>query len=214
MISPGTGNVPGLFLFLCAWLHGYMKKISYKDIIPVLQRGGIGIVPTDTLYGVVGSALSKKAVEHIYRVRKRDLKKPMIILIHSIRDLALFSIVLTSAEKKNLGTVWPGSVSVLLPCARKRFIYLHRGTNMLAFRVPADTLLRALLKKTGPLVAPSANTEGAPPAKTIRGAQKYFGDAVDFYIDGGTRAGKPSTLVELAHGAFTIKRQGVVRIKS
>lgn len=191
-----------------------MEKLSQKEIVSTLQHGGIGVLPTDTLYGVVGSALSKKAVARIYKVRKRDPKKPLIILIHSLRDPVVFGVSMTSKEKKLLKTVWPGKVSVLLPCAHKRLTYLHRGTHMLAFRVPADGALRALLKKTGPLVAPSANIEGAKPARTIGDALRYFGKNVDFYIDGGRRAGKPSTLVALAQGAFTIKRQGAVRIKS
>lgn len=190
-----------------------MKNISTKEIVFMMKNGGIGVLPTDTLYGLVGSALSKKAVVRIYRVRKRDLKKPLIILIHSFRDLAVFGIVLSGKEKKVLGAVWPGAVSVLLPCARKRFSYLHRGTNMLAFRIPADAQLRRLLQKTGPLVAPSANIEGMPPANSVTAARRYFGDRVDFYSDGGRRAGKPSTLVAFECGILTVKRPGAVKIK-
>lgn len=211
--GPTRKKRAGLFLFLACAYNEYMEKLSQKEIVSALQHGGIGVLPTDTLYGVVGSALSKKAVARIYKVRNRDPKKPFIILMHSFRDLALFGVVLTSKEKKLLNTVWPGKVSVLLPCARKRFIYLHRGTNMLAFRIPADVKLRELLKKTGPLVAPSANTEGALPARTIGDALRYFGERVDFYSDGGRRAGKPSTLVAFEDGIFAIKRSGVVRIK-
>lgn len=190
-----------------------MKNISQKDIVFIVKRGGIGVLPTDTLYGIVGSALSKKAVERIYQVRKRDPKKPLIILINSLSDLGLFNILLSAREKKVLRMVWPGAVSVMLPCPRKRFIYLHRGTDIIAFRVPADAKLRVLLKKTGPLAAPSANIEGAPPARTVAMAKKYFDDAVDFYVDGGRREGKPSTLVSLEDGMFVVKRKGAVKIK-
>lgn len=190
-----------------------MEKLSQKEIMSVLQHGGIGVLPTDTLYGIVGSALSKKTVARMYKVRKRNLKKPLIILIHSLRDLAVFGVVITPKEKKLLNTLWPGKVSVLLSCAHKRFTYLHRGTHMLAFRVPADTALRALLKKTGPLVAPSANIEGSDPARTIGDALRYFGKNVDFYSDGGKRGGKPSTLVVLEHGVLSVKRLGAVKIK-
>ena len=206
--------VPTLFLLYTYAYNEYMEEISQKEIVSTLKRAGIGVLPTDTLYGVVGSALSKKAVARIYKVRKRDLKKPLIILIHSISDLALFDIVLTSKEKKTLAGIWPGKVSVLLSCAHKRFTYLHRGTNMLAFRVPADVVLRTLLKKTGPLVAPSANREGMLPAQTIGDALRYFGEHVDFYSDGGKRGGKPSTLIAFENGVPVIKRIGAVRIKT
>lgn len=51
--------------------------------------------------------------------------------------------------------------------------------------MPADEGLRELLRQTGPLIAPSANPEGAPPARTISEAEAYFGDGVDIYVDGG-----------------------------
>jgi len=178
----------------------------------VLRRGGVGILPTDTLYGIVGSALNKKTVEKIYRLRKRNPKKPMIILIGSIRDLARFGVVLSGADKKILRSLWPGSVSVILPARARIFSYLHRGTKTLAFRLPKDRWLRLLLLKTGPLVAPSANWEGKPPAKTIAAAKKYFKDRVDFYIDSGRRDVKPSTIISLASGTVTVLRRGAVKI--
>lgn len=185
----------------------------HKDAITILKRGGIGVLPTDTLYGVVGSALSKKAVARIYTVRNRNQKKPCIILIHSIRDLALFGISLDKETKKILAPLWPGKVSVIMPCPYKKFAYLHRGIKTLAFRMPADIRTRRLLQKTGPLVAPSANTEGMPPATTIAAAKRYFSESVDFYISAGKRVSAPSTLVVIEDGRIVIKRQGSTKVK-
>ena len=58
----------------------------------MISNGGIGVLATDTIYGLVGSALSKKAVAKIYKLRQRNTKKPMIILIGAIKDLFLFGI--------------------------------------------------------------------------------------------------------------------------
>lgn len=188
-----------------------------KQIL-TLQRGGVVILPTDTLYGIVGSALSRKTVERIYKLRRRNPKKPLIILIGSTADLKKFGIQPSSRIKKILKQWWPGKVSVILPIANRggflrKFSYLHRGTGTLAFRLPDDSGLRSLLKKTGPLVAPSANLEGEPSAKTIRAAQKYFGDGVDGYVDVGRLNAKPSTLVQLdADGSCSVLRRGAVKI--
>ncbi|MDE2001094.1 MAG: threonylcarbamoyl-AMP synthase [Patescibacteria group bacterium] len=178
----------------------------------ILKSGGIGVLATDTIYGVVGTALNRKTVERVYRVRRRNPKKPLIILIGSVDDLKLFHIPLTAARKKILRRLWPGKVSVILPCARKKFAYLHRGTKTLAFRLPAKKDLRALLAATGPLVAPSANWEGHPPALTIAKARKYFGGKVDFYANAGTTRSLPSTLVALRNGRLAVLRQGAVKI--
>ncbi len=56
------------------------KKFTV-EIEKILKSGGIGVIPTDTIYGLVGSALNKKAVRRIYQLRQRNPKKPLIILI-------------------------------------------------------------------------------------------------------------------------------------
>ncbi len=73
---------------------------------------------------------------------------------------------------------------------------MTRGTGSIAFRYPKDERLQEILKDTGPLVAPSANPEGMPPATTIEEAKKYFSESVDFYVDGGTRDAKPSSVIQ------------------
>ncbi|HAR99898.1 MAG: Sua5/YciO/YrdC/YwlC family protein [Candidatus Moranbacteria bacterium GW2011_GWC2_37_73] len=194
-----------------------MKKDSWtqiqKSVIPILKLGGVGIIPTDTLYGLVGSALNKKTVERVYQLRKRDLKKPMIILISSLNDLKKFGIILSASQKKILGEIWPAKVSVVFECKLKKWEYLHRGQKTLAFRFPSDEELVSLLKKVGPLVAPSANLAGKKPAETYVEAKKYFGEDVDFYVDFGKLKSKPSTLVEFGKdGKLKILREGAVKI--
>ncbi len=218
-----------------------MKQYS-KEISGILKSGGIGILPTDTIYGIVGSALNKETVRRIYRLRKRNLRKPMIILIDSISDLKMFGVKPSPTQMRLLRKFWPhlregfrlhqgfggqarlhqgfggqvggqaGKVSVILPLRDKRqrtsdrWKYLHRGTNTLAFRLPSKKSLRNLLKKTGPLVAPSANPEGKPPAKTIKEAKRYFKNKIDFYLDGGRIAGKPSKLIQIEKDKIIVLR--------
>ncbi len=182
-----------------------------KELIASLQKGNLAVIPTDTLYGLIGLALSKRAVSSIYTLKGRNEKKPLIILISNISELELFDVSVDAAAKKVLKEVWPGKVTVILPVKGKKFEYLHRGTNSLAFRLPDVAKLRALIKKTGPLVAPSANPEGLPPAESIEEARKYLGEKV-MYVDGGKIKGKASTIVRLTENGFEILRQGSVKI--
>ena len=87
--------------------------------------------------------------------------------------------------------------------------YLHRGTNSLAFRLITNKNidLFKIIKKVGSLVAPSANPQGQVPAKTIKEAEEYFGKKVDFYINGGRRARKPSRIVSIIEGEIKIIRK-------
>lgn len=181
--------------------------MNLQWVVQLLKQGKIGVIPTDTIYGIVGSALNPKTVDRIYKLRKRSSDKPFIILLSSLNDLNHFEILLTAKQVKFLNNVWPNPVSCVLPCSSKKFKYLHRGTNSLAFRMPKDEWLLSLLKKAGPLVAPSANYEGEKPSQTIDEAKKYFADKVAFYVDGGKVTAKPSRVVRLTDdGSFKVLR--------
>ncbi len=184
-----------------------------EKLISLLKSGGIAVVPTDTIHGIVGSALKPEVVEKIYQLRRRALDKPFIILIFSIKDLEKFGVKLTNKQKEFLEKNWPNPLSVILPVTSEKFKYLHRGTNSLAFRMPKNKRLLELSKNVGPLVVPSANFEGEKPSENIMEAKKYFGDKVDFYVDGGKLSSIPSTIVELnKDGIFKVLRQGAFRI--
>ena len=186
------------------------------NLISILKTGKIAVMPTDTIYGIVARAEDKNVVERVYKIRQRAPAKPCIILIGDLAELEKFSIKLSREEKNRLKKYWsasssldgPGPVSIILDCLDDKFSYLHRGTKGLAFRIPASPELRNLLIHTGPLIAPSANVEGAEPAHNITEAKKYFGDLIDRYIDGGEITGKPSKLIQLNRdGSVTVLRE-------
>jgi L-threonylcarbamoyladenylate synthase len=177
-----------------------------------IKKDMIGVIPTDTIYGVAASAFSKKAVLRAYEVLKRNPKKPFIVLIGSIEDLSLFDISLNIATQNILKKLWPGKISVVLPVKSRKFQFLHRETKTLAFRLPKKMSLIKIIKKTGPLISTSANPEGLKPAETIAQAKKYFVDCVDFYVDGGKIKSLPSTLVEIKDSKVNVLRKGEGKI--
>lgn len=184
-----------------------------EDTIYLLKNDGVGVILTDTIYGLVGSAMSKKVIEKIFRLKQRDEKKSLIILISSIDDLKKFGAKITDKAKKFMQEYWPGKVSIILPFLDKKFKYLDRvGDNTLAFRMPNKDDLLAILKEVGPLVAPSANPEGLQPAKNISEAKKYFGEEADFYYDEGESISEPSTLVKIDGNKIDVLREGAVKI--
>lgn len=191
----------------------WQKPADLVSAAKILRSGGVGILPTDTLYGQVGSALSPRTVQNIYRLRRRSLNKPFIILISSPNEIKKFFVRPDDASKRYLNKFWPGKVSIVLPCKDPKWKFLHRGTKTLAFRVPKDSRLLKVLRLSGPLVAPSANFQGQMPPYTIGQARQNFGDKMDFYLNGGKRKTKPSTLIKIEEGKPVVLRQGAVKIK-
>lgn len=175
-----------------------------------LLNGGIGVMPTDTVYGVVARANDQAAIERLYAVRHRSANKACIVLVaglHQITDTSAWTKMHYAIAEK----YWPGALSLLAPITDTTPFYLHRGTGGLVYRVPDLPDLRELLEATGPLIAPSANPEGQPIATTIAQAKKYFGDLVDFYVDDGTISDAPaSTIAKVYNGVPKIIRQGAV----
>lgn len=181
-----------------------------EELIDLLKKGRVAVMPTDTIYGLVGSALNPDTVSRVYKIKNRNKEKPCIILIGSTGELKRFGINLSEKQNKVLEQYWLSSrpTSIILPCPSGDFSYLDCGSGSMAFRLPALENLRSFLLQTGPLVAPSANPENMPPAGNIEEAKKYFGDSVDFYMDGPVLKNKPSRLVRLDEdGSVSIIRE-------
>lgn len=189
-----------------------------SEIISTLKKDGIVVMPTDTLYGILGSAFSKKAVKRIFEIKGRNSKKPLIVLIDSIGRLQDFDITLSSDSRNplldTLKKIWPDKITAILPCLSEKFKYIHRGSGSIAFRMPKDKKLLTLLSKTGPLVAPSANPEGMTPAKNIIEVKKYFGDKIDLYVGGRINSSEPSTIIKYEKGEWELVREGAVKASS
>lgn len=196
--------------------HKYLVlDLTDQQILKIgqdIKRGLIGVIPTDTIYGVVASAFDQKAVEKLYRLRKRSSGKPSIVLISDINQITQFGINLTPKQSSYLKDIWPNPVSVILECLNPNLSYLHRGTNSLAFRLSSHRLLKQILDISGPIIAPSANFEGETPAETILEAENYFHNQIDFYLDNDKLTSLPSTVVRLTDSGFEIIRQGKFEI--
>jgi L-threonylcarbamoyladenylate synthase len=177
-----------------------------NDLAGVLTSGGTAVLATDTIYGLVARAADKQAVERLYRIKGRTPTKPFIILISDIAQVEQFGADLNKFTKEVCDTYWPGPVSIIMPTNDDNFAYLHRGSNSLAFRLPAKPNLVNLIKHSGPLVAPSANPEGLLPATNIEKAKEYFGNSVDVYVDEGEVIGTPSKIINIVDGKEKIIR--------
>ena len=191
------------------YIRSCMNQLYSEQCKNTLLSHKICVAPTDTLFGVLGSAKDPEVVEKIYTLKKRGPKKPLIILIHTVSDMKALGVSDEELNRllvqKTLKDNWPGEVSIIVN-APEAPEYLHRGGQTLAFRTPKSKELQTLLKETGPLVAPSANPEGLPPARNKEEAEAYFGDAVSWYEAGETTEGSPSTILDVTGDELRILR--------
>lgn len=176
------------------------------EIIKILKDGGVGLLPSDTIYGLSCSALNQIAIERIFKLKGRDYDRLFIVVIADIEQAVKLG--LDSKNFAPVSGIWPAPLTLVVPATEQTPRFLRRGNNSLAVRVPDRDDLRELLRKTGPLVSTSANPSGRPPAETVEQAKVYFGNKLDFYVDAGEIRGQPSTVAKIEDGKLKILRQG------
>lgn len=182
---------------------------NYSDAAAMLKEGKIGVLPTDTVYGLVCIAENQSSVKRLYELKKRE-QKPGTIIAANIEQLVALGI--KARYLKAVEHYWPNPISIVIP--NHELSYVHQGVGSIAVRIPSDNNLHNLLLKTGPLVTSSANQPGMPEAVNVGQAERYFKGAVDFYVDGGDLSSrKPSTIIRVVDDAVEIIRQGAVTVK-
>ena len=185
-------------------------KLTDPKLLTLLEDGGIGVLPTDTVYGLVCEADKQIAVERLYSLKNRITKLGTLIAadVNQLVRLGFKRRYLKAVEQ-----FWPGPVSVVVPFSDPNLRFLHQGLPSIPVRIPDDRQLLTLLKKTGPLLTTSANLPDGPPANTVQEAKVYFGTKVDFYVNGGNLEGRqPSTIVRIVDDAVEVLREGAVKI--
>lgn len=188
-----------------------LNALSNSEIGQLLQAGKVGIIPTDTIYGVVCRAADQAAVERLYKLKTRE-HKPGTIICANIDQLVQLG--LKARYLKAVELFWPNPLTIIIPCGPE-LNYLDQGKLSLAVRIPKHEELRKLLEQTGALLTTSANHPGQPPANTIVEAQNYFGDEVDFYVDGGDLSDhEPSTVIRIVDDEIEVLREGAVKISA
>lgn len=187
----------------------YAREFDTK-VVEMFINGAVGLIPTDTIYGLSALALDHQAVKRIYELKGRSADKPFIVLIADIDQAQAFGV--TPAQLKLARKLWPAPVSVICEVGKPAPKFLHKGTKTLAFRVPDNKELRQLLSAVGPIVSTSANRQGKKSVRGVQEAMAIFGNKLDFYVDKGELSDKSSTIVKIEAGKFKLIRQGDYQI--
>jgi len=183
-------------------------SINDVRIVKLLKSGKVGVIPTDTIYGLATLASIREGVSRMYGLKKREKKLGTFIAadVEQLLTLGLDEQVLRAVAH-----LWPNPISVVVPTVGRSHLDLGKGS--LAVRIPRNDELLGLLAKTGPLATTSANLFDQPPSSTIADAHAYFGEGVDFYVDGGEISPHPpSTVIRFNDGRIEVLRQGAIMI--
>lgn len=163
-------------------------RISLKRAIGLLRKGAICAIPTETVYGLAARIDRPEAIERIFVCKGRPRANPLIVHLADLRQLFPFvapHFAHIEVVKCLAGHFWPGPMTLALP-VKSESVHpqICAGLPTVCFRIPDHPLAIELLRKSGPLVAPSANPSGRPSATSCCHVETDFGRAFPV-LDGG-----------------------------
>ena len=190
---------------------------SIQATADTLKRGGIVIIPTDTVYGFSGIVDLKTTSAHyetdakIRAIKGRAETKPLIQLIAKPEDLRLYT---DDEIPDSLLSKWPGALTIIVHTKKDSPLAEHAAIPTIAFRCPGDEWLRKIIAECGaPIFSTSVNRSGQPVLDTTTAITSEFENEVDLIINDGDKKGAlPSTLVTIENGKVKVLRQGSVEV--
>lgn len=176
---------------------------AFDKTVEILNKGGVVILPTDTVYGFSASSNILGTDEKIRIIKGRSEDKPFIQLIANPEDIYKFT---KDEIPTNLLSFWPGPLTIIVHDNRT-----NGGTT--AFRCPGDQWLRDVVSKcSGPLYSTSVNRSGNPVLGKVLDITQEFEKDVDLIVsDGDAKSSVPSTIVKMENGKIQIIREGAIK---
>jgi release factor glutamine methyltransferase len=177
----------------------------------VIARGGLVVVPTDTVYGVGCDPFNASAVDALFRAKGRGRDLPLPVLVHGWRQAIGLVEEVTDQAKALIAAWWPGPLSIVLREAAGIGWDLGYSRGTVMVRMPKQTFTLALIQRTGPLAVSSANRSGLPTPGAMPGIVEQLGDEVGAFFDAGPAGGGPaSTIVDLTGPFPRLLRRGAI----
>jgi L-threonylcarbamoyladenylate synthase len=181
-----------------------------------VRGGGLIVLPTETVHGLASRPDDPAATRRIFEAKRRPSHLALPVLAPDTRT----ALALTAGAGPTAGRLaeafWPGPLTLVLSRGEdSEGWWLGDGDPAtIAIRVPGHPLTAAVLERTGPLAATSANLSGSQPLKSRAELTRAFGELVEVYLvlppSARAPAGVPSTVVDLTGERPAVLREGAL----
>lgn len=182
-----------------------MEKIKRE-----LEKGGAVVLPTETVYGLFAKALDKKAVDHVYQLKRRPRDKALNLNVAHLDDILNFSKNQPPYLQKLVDSFLPGPLTIILEANDKVPYWVNSDLTTVGFRMPNHPVTLELIRGFGPLIGPSANISGNASGVSFKEILKDFGQEVLGFEDDSFLTGQDSTILDLSSDKVKILRQGSI----
>ena len=188
------------------------NKEGIEKTSQIIEKGGIVVFPTDTVYGIGCNPYNLNSVKKIYEIKSRAEMKSLPVLAYSLEIVKEITLIDKFTEKI-IKKYWPGPLTLILTLTDQKLKKSLKLQNKIAVRIPDSKCTLKLLKKCKLLVGTSANISGnsshTNPDECIKNIKNY-----DVFLNGGTITSKgESTIIEIENEEIKIIREGVLKIE-
>jgi tRNA threonylcarbamoyl adenosine modification protein (Sua5/YciO/YrdC/YwlC family) len=184
---------------------------ALDEAVNTVSRGGLVVLPTDTVYGIGADAFDADAVAALLAAKGRGRQMPPPVLVPDTRTLDGLATEVPDGARRLVEAFWPGGFTIILRAQPSLQWDLGETRGTVALRMPDHPAALALLRRTGPMAVSSANRTGQPSALDAASAREQLGDSVAVYLDGGTApGGVASTIVDATVSPFRVVREGAI----
>lgn len=176
----------------------------------VIKRGGLVVMPTETVYGLAANGLDAEAIEKIFEAKNRPVDNPLILHVASIEEVRPLVKEIPPHALILMEKLWPGPLTIILEKSKVVPEILSAGGKTVAIRMPDNPIALRLIELSGvPLAAPSANISGKPSPTNAIDVYVDLNGKVDVILDGGgSRIGIESTVLDMTTDPPKILRPG------
>ncbi|MFH2099365.1 MAG: L-threonylcarbamoyladenylate synthase [Pseudomonadota bacterium] len=176
--------------------------------VEILKEGGVIAYHTDTFYVVGCDIMNKKAIQRVYRIKKRNPSKPFSFICSDLKNISDYAKVSNYAYK-TMKRLLPGPYTFVLEGSKlvPKIMLTNRKTA--GIRVPDHAICMELVQKLGnPIITTSAKSSDGTDFYDASLLHDELGSQVDLVIDGGQVPGLPSSVISLIHDEPEIIRPG------
>lgn len=188
-----------------------IDEATLEAIVEAVRSGELVVIPTDTSYAVICDAFHASAVTslRIAKGQSGDVSLPIgAASLQTINGVARLSTLAIDVANE----FWPGPLTLLTPAQDSLSWNIGSRDNALAVRVPHHEIALQILGAIGPVVMTGAQQASAKPVVSIEEAQASLGDAVAYYVDGGSLSGTTSSVLDATTDSLRLVREGALTL--
>jgi L-threonylcarbamoyladenylate synthase len=171
------------------------RETAIEAAAQAVQRGGLVVLPTDTVYGIGADAFDHAAVRALLDAKGRGREMPPPVLISAATTLAALATNVPAYVDALTEAFWPGPLTLVCEQQPSLTWDLGETRGTVAVRMPDHEIALALLERTGPLAVSSANLSGEPEARTAAELLTSMGDSIALVLDAGPVGAQASSTV-------------------